>query len=68
MADRWRLVFSVFGYGLDADEALSWDLNQMAQDPDRVLEEAVEYVRAERDDPEVALGELLLPYLEEAEA
>ena len=68
MADRWRLVFSVFGYGLDADEALSWALNQIAQDPDRVLEEAVEYVRAEREDAEAALSEVLLPYLIEGEA
>ena len=66
--DRWRLVFSVFGYGLDADEALCWALNRLAEDPERALEEEIEYVRAELADPEVVLAELLLPLMEAGEA
>ena len=68
--DKWLLVFSVFGYGDDVDQALQWALERIASsaDPALVLNDDIEFERAPRVSAERALSDLLLPYMECGEA
>ena len=66
--DRWLLVFSVVGFGLDPDSALEWALAHLVESPHLVLGEDIEYERADCVSAERALRDLLLPYTEWGEA